>query len=60
MNAPMPASLLSPEGDAWLLRGFLLEQAFRDRDNGKMFARTAKVEADYAKLPADKFIGKYQ
>lgn len=43
-----------------MLRAFLLEQAFRDRENGEMFTRTAEVEADYTKLPADKFIGKYQ
>lgn len=58
--APMPATLLSPEGEAWLLRGRLLMGAFNDRENGRMFARTREVEDAYGKLSPAKFMERFQ
>lgn len=59
MTVPMPARLLSPEGEAWMLRCRLLKQAFDDRDNGKFFARNGEIEDAYAKLPPAKFMEKF-
>lgn len=61
MNAPakkivMPARLLSPEGEAWMLRCRLLMDAFNNRANGQMFARTREIEDAYAKLSPAAFI----
>ena len=54
MTAPMPASLLSDEGTAWLLRCKLLKQAFDERDNGNYFCRSTEVQEAYESLsPAD-------
>jgi len=55
MNAPMPARLISPEGDAWMLRCRLLKQAFDDRDNGHYFTRCGEIEDAYRDLSPDKF-----
>ena len=57
MNAAMPARLMSPEGEAWMLRARLLQQAFEDRSNGMMFARTREIEDAYAKLSPVEFVG---
>ena len=52
--APMPNLLCSPAGEKWLLLAKLKMDAFRERENGLMFARTREVEEAYAKLsPAD-------
>lgn len=59
MNAPMPATLLSPEGEAWLLRARLLKQAFDDRGNGLMFVRTVEVEQAYLSLSPAKFMEQF-
>lgn len=58
--APMPATLLSPEGEAWLLRGRLLMDAFNQRENGQMFARTREIEDAYDKLTPAKFMEQFQ
>jgi len=58
--APMPDRLLSPEGEAWLLRGRLLMDAFHARDNGQYFARTREIEAYYAALSPEKFMETFQ
>lgn len=55
----MPARLLSPEGEAWLLRGRLLMDAFNARDNGDYFRRSAEIEDAYAKLSPAKFMEKF-
>lgn len=59
MTTAMPARLLSPEGEAWLLRGRLLMDAFNERDNGQMFARTSQIEDAYKKLSPVKFMEKF-
>ena len=60
MNSAMPTRLLSPEGEAWMLRGKLLKQAFDERDNGHYFRRCGEVEDAYAKLPPVKFMERFQ
>lgn len=55
----MPATLLSPEGEAWLLRAKLLKQAFDDREDGHYFRRCAEVEDAYGKLSPVKFMEKF-
>lgn len=57
---PMPDTLLSPEGEAWLLRARLLKQAFDDRSNGLMFVRTVEVEQAYLSLSPTDFVEKFQ
>jgi hypothetical protein len=67
MNAPnkkieaatMPASLLSAEGEAWLLRGKLLMDAFNNRDNGHYFRRAGEIEDAYRALSPDKFMEQF-
>lgn len=59
MTTAMPDRLLSPEGAAWMLRGKLLMDAFNDRENGLMFARTAEIEDAYNRLSPAKFMEKY-
>lgn len=59
MSVPMPATLLSPEGEAWMLRCRLLKQAFDDRDNGHFFARNGEIEEAYAKLSPVKFMERF-
>lgn len=58
-KAKMPARLLSPEGEAWMLRCKLLKQAFDDRDNGHYFRRTGEIEDAFAKLTPAKFMEKF-
>jgi hypothetical protein len=59
MTVTMPARLLSPEGEAWMLRCRLLKEAFDNRDNGHFFARNAEIEEAYAKLSPAKFMEKF-
>lgn len=56
---PMPSTLLSAEGEAWLLRARLLKQAFDDRENGQMFVRTVEVEQAYLSLSPADFMERY-
>lgn len=55
----MPATLLSPEGEAWLLRCKLLKQAFDDRANGRYFARSCEVEDAYRAMSPVEFMEKF-
>lgn len=55
----MPARLLSPEGEAWLLRSKLLKQAFDDRENGHYFARSCEVEDAYHAMSPAEFMEKF-
>jgi hypothetical protein len=55
-KAIMPARLLSPEGEAWMLRCKLLKQAFDDRDNGRYFRRCGEIEEAYADLSPKEFV----
>lgn len=59
MNAAMPARLLSPEGDAWMLRCRLLKQAFDDRNNGHYFSRASEIEDAYRALSPDRFMEQF-
>lgn len=59
MNVAMPARLLSPEGEAWMLRCKLLKQAFDDRDNGQYFRRCGEIDDAFEKLSPAKFTEKF-
>ena len=59
MTVAMPDRLLSPEGEAWMLRCRLLKQAFDDRDNGQMFSRTVEVEQAYLALSPVEFMERF-
>lgn len=59
MNAAMPARLLSPEGEAWMLRCRLLKQAFDEREDGHYFRRCSEIEDAYAELSPAKFMEQF-
>ena len=59
MTTAMPARLLTPEGDAWLLRAKLLYDAFHERADGNYFARKADIEDAYAQLSPTDFCAQY-
>ncbi len=56
---PMPASLLTIEGEAWLLLGQAEMATFEARHGPDYFAAVRAVRDDYAKLSPAKFIEKY-
>jgi hypothetical protein len=59
MTVAMPDRLLSPEGEAWMLRCRLLKQAFDERDNGHYFRRSGEIEDAYASLSPAEFMERF-
>jgi hypothetical protein len=59
MNVAMPDRLLSPEGEAWMLRCRLLKQAFDERENGHYFRRSGEIEDAYASLSPAEFMERF-
>ena len=59
MTTAMPARLLSPEGEAWMLRCKLLKQAFDDRDNGHYFTRSCEIDDAFRDLSPAEFMEKF-
>jgi hypothetical protein len=59
VTVAMPARLLSPEGEAWMLRAKLLKDAFDQRENGQMFVRTVEVEQAYLAMEPAEFMEKF-
>jgi hypothetical protein len=56
---PMPSSLLTVEGRAWLSRAKAEYHQFETRDEPDYFGRVRKVREDYGKLSPAKFLERY-